>query len=100
MPVVIRSFEHLASDSMIWLVSTPILRENTMGRSGVSRLSSPSTNLTRGHAVRRLFRVPPCHEGTIHLQTPMPSPGLEPRPYANHYTGWATMWSFDVHFEL
>ncbi|GFT77031.1 hypothetical protein TNCV_1099211 [Trichonephila clavipes] len=30
---------------------------------------------------RRLSRVPPCHKGTIHLQTPMPSPGFEPRPY-------------------
>ncbi|GFU78469.1 hypothetical protein TNCV_2300811 [Trichonephila clavipes] len=44
---------------------------------------------------RLLFRVPPYHEGTIHLQTPMPSPGFEPRSHgiaasvANHYNGWA-----------
>ncbi|GFT95931.1 hypothetical protein TNCV_312581 [Trichonephila clavipes] len=41
----------------------------------------PSNNLTRGLAVRRLFRVPPCCKGTIHLQTYMPSPGFEPRLY-------------------
>ncbi|GFS63546.1 fibroblast growth factor receptor-like 1 [Trichonephila clavipes] len=49
--------------------------------SGASDLSFPSINLTRGPAARRLFRVPPCHEGTIHLQTSMPSPGFKPRPY-------------------
>ncbi|GFU00745.1 hypothetical protein TNCV_4818991 [Trichonephila clavipes] len=63
---------------------------------GAYHLSSPSTNLMRGLEARRLFRVPPCREGTIHLQTSMPSPGFEARPYgtaisvANHYTGWAT----------
>ncbi|GFX58028.1 hypothetical protein TNCV_4047861 [Trichonephila clavipes] len=47
-------------------------------------------------AARRLFKVPPCHEGTIHLQTSMSSPGFEPRlndtavSVANHYTGWTT----------
>ncbi|GFX21201.1 uncharacterized protein TNCV_4367801 [Trichonephila clavipes] len=52
----------------------------------------PPTNLTRGLAARRLFKVPPCREGTIHLQTSMSSPGLEPSPngtavsVANHYT--------------
>ncbi|GFT85095.1 hypothetical protein TNCV_791281 [Trichonephila clavipes] len=62
---------------------------------GAYHLSFPFTNLTRGHAARRLFRVPPCRKGTIHLQTSMPSPGFEPRPYGttvsvtNHYTGWA-----------
>ncbi|GFX97221.1 hypothetical protein TNCV_557111 [Trichonephila clavipes] len=30
-PVVNRSFEHHTGDSTIWLVSTPILRENTLG---------------------------------------------------------------------
>ncbi|GFT31335.1 hypothetical protein TNCV_607791 [Trichonephila clavipes] len=50
----------------------------------------------RGLATRRLFRVPPCCEGTIHLQTSMSSPGFEPRPYGtvvgvvSRYTGWAT----------
>ncbi|GFU51854.1 hypothetical protein TNCV_3733621 [Trichonephila clavipes] len=67
-----------------------------MGRSGEFHLSSPSTNLTRGLAARRLLRVPICHKGTIHLQTSLPSPGLELKPYgtavsvASHYTGWAT----------
>ncbi|GFT39224.1 hypothetical protein TNCV_2897431 [Trichonephila clavipes] len=42
--------------------------------------------------------VPPCRKGTIHLQTSIPSPGFEPRPYSkavsftNHYTGWAVPW--------
>ncbi|GFT13982.1 hypothetical protein TNCV_2616091 [Trichonephila clavipes] len=41
------------------------------------------------------FRVPPCSKGTIHLQSSMPSPRFEPKPYgtvisiANHYSGWA-----------
>ncbi|GFW83060.1 hypothetical protein TNCV_4604871 [Trichonephila clavipes] len=44
----------------------------------------------------RLIKVPPCREGTIHLQTSMSSPGFEPSPngtavsVANHYTGWET----------
>ncbi|GFY36762.1 hypothetical protein TNCV_2567241 [Trichonephila clavipes] len=57
--------------------------------------SGPPTNFTRGLVVRRLFRVPPCHEGPIHLQTSMPSPGFEPSLYGvvvsvtSYYTGWA-----------
>ncbi|GFS89738.1 DUF5641 domain-containing protein [Trichonephila clavipes] len=47
--------------------------------SGASHLSSPSDNLTRGLATQRIFRVPACD--TIHLQTSMPSPGFESRPY-------------------
>ncbi|GFT75316.1 hypothetical protein TNCV_967721 [Trichonephila clavipes] len=56
---------------------------------------SPSTKHTRGLAARWLFRVPQCRKGTIHLQTPLSSPGFEPSPYgiavsvANLYTGWA-----------
>ncbi|GFW31806.1 hypothetical protein TNCV_5039761 [Trichonephila clavipes] len=56
----------------------------------------PSTNLARRLAAQWLFRVPPCHEGTIHLQTSMSSPGFEPSPYCtavnvtNHCTGWVT----------
>ncbi|GFU40270.1 hypothetical protein TNCV_1733701 [Trichonephila clavipes] len=73
-----RSFEHLICDSTIWLDSTPIWRESTLGWSEASHLSSPSTNLTRGVVDRRLFRVPPCRAGTIHLQTSMSSPGFEP----------------------
>ncbi|GFV53040.1 hypothetical protein TNCV_4643991 [Trichonephila clavipes] len=56
--------------------------ENTpWGRSKPSHLSSLSTNLTRGLAARRLFRVFPSRESTIHSQTSMSSPGFEPRPY-------------------
>ncbi|GFU42974.1 hypothetical protein TNCV_3141181 [Trichonephila clavipes] len=45
--------------------------------------------------VVRLFRVPTCRKGTMHLLTSMPSLGSEPRPYATtvrvtgHCTGWA-----------
>ncbi|GFV77584.1 hypothetical protein TNCV_1071131 [Trichonephila clavipes] len=62
---------------------------------GDGLLSTPSTNFTRRLGSRRLFRVPPCREGTIHLQTSMPSPGFEPRLYGtavsvtNHYAEWA-----------
>ncbi|GFW15171.1 hypothetical protein TNCV_173181 [Trichonephila clavipes] len=104
-PVVSRSFEHHIGDSTIWLGFTPILRDDIWGRSWASHLSSPSTNLTRGLAVRRLLIVPPHREGTIHLQTSVPSPGFEPRPYAtavsvaNHYTGWATGYSATQGFD-
>ncbi|GFX32071.1 hypothetical protein TNCV_4099201 [Trichonephila clavipes] len=60
--------------------------------SKASHLPSPSTNLTRGLATRRLFSEPPCRKGTIHLQTSMPSLGFEPNPNGiavsatNHYT--------------
>ncbi|GFU65777.1 hypothetical protein TNCV_5059111 [Trichonephila clavipes] len=70
-------------------------REHPEG-SGVSHLSSSSTNITRGLAARSLFRLPPYHKSTIHLQTSMTSPEFEPRPYGtavnvtNHYTGWVT----------
>ncbi|GFW70118.1 hypothetical protein TNCV_2215701 [Trichonephila clavipes] len=40
----------------------------------------PPTNLTRGLAARRLFKVPPCREGTIHSQISMSSPEFEPSP--------------------
>ncbi|GFY26381.1 hypothetical protein TNCV_25781 [Trichonephila clavipes] len=94
--VVSHSFEHHTGDRMIWLGFTPILRENNLGWSGASHLSSPSTNLTRELAARRLFKVPPCHEGTIHLQTSMSSPGFESRldgtavSVDNLYAGWAS----------
>ncbi|GFT37326.1 transposable element Tcb1 transposase [Trichonephila clavipes] len=51
------------------------------GGLGASRLSSPTTNLTREPVARRLLRVAQCHEGTIHLQNSMTSPGFEPRLY-------------------
>ncbi|GFX97471.1 hypothetical protein TNCV_2840311 [Trichonephila clavipes] len=84
MSVVIRSFEHHTDDSTIWLFSTLILRENTLG---VVR-GLPSHERTC-----QLFRVPPCHKGTLHLQKSMLSSGFEPGPYGrevsvtNHYTG-------------
>ncbi|GFV21708.1 hypothetical protein TNCV_164391 [Trichonephila clavipes] len=62
------------------------------GMSGTSHLSFPSTNLTRGLAARRLFRVFPSRKFTLHLQASMSSPGFGPRPYgiavsvAGHYT--------------
>ncbi|GFU83803.1 hypothetical protein TNCV_1694731 [Trichonephila clavipes] len=89
-PTVSRSFDNHAGNT-IWLVSILILKEKTKNWPGASHLSSPSTKLTRGLEARWLFRVPPCHEVTVHLQTSMPSPGLEPRSYGiavripNHY---------------
>ncbi|GFW74817.1 hypothetical protein TNCV_5137961 [Trichonephila clavipes] len=88
--VVIRSFKHDTGDNMIWLLSTPILRERTES----SHFSSHSNNFTRELAARRMFRLTPCRKGTIHLQAFMPSPGFKPRSYGravivtNHYTGW------------
>ncbi|GFV95231.1 hypothetical protein TNCV_1293491 [Trichonephila clavipes] len=85
----------LQGDSTILLGSTPILRENILEViKGLPPLFS-FPNLTRGLAAKRLFKVPPCHKSTVHLQTSMPSSGFEPRPYGmavsftNHYTGWA-----------
>ncbi|GFU80373.1 hypothetical protein TNCV_3521461 [Trichonephila clavipes] len=53
-------------------VLPPYLEENTLWGARASHLSSPTTNLTRGLAARRNFRVPRCREVT----TPMPSLGL------------------------
>ncbi|GFY35233.1 uncharacterized protein TNCV_5046071 [Trichonephila clavipes] len=39
MPVVSRSFEHHTGDRTVWLISTPILREDTWGWSGASLFS-------------------------------------------------------------
>ncbi|GFV20211.1 hypothetical protein TNCV_4195091 [Trichonephila clavipes] len=72
----------------------PQFRGKTLwGWSEASYLSSFSTNHIRGFAARRLFRVPTCRKGTIHLQISMSSPGFEPGLYgttvsvANRYTG-------------
>ncbi|GFT17410.1 hypothetical protein TNCV_4806771 [Trichonephila clavipes] len=70
-------------------------KDNEEHPGDVSGLPSlyPFTNLTRGLAARRKFKVPPYRKGTIHLQTSTSSPGVEPRPYstavslANHCTG-------------
>ncbi|GFT90357.1 hypothetical protein TNCV_193501 [Trichonephila clavipes] len=59
-----------------------------------------------GLAAEWLFRVSPCREGTIHLQTFMPFPVFEPMPHGtavsvtNHYTGWATFKRNDRRYEL
>ncbi|GFX83612.1 hypothetical protein TNCV_325611 [Trichonephila clavipes] len=68
----------------------PLLRENTLEVVRASHLSSPSTNLTRGFVARRLFKVLPCREGTIHLRTSLFFPGLERRLNGTD-TGWATL---------
>ncbi|GFV01753.1 hypothetical protein TNCV_2024631 [Trichonephila clavipes] len=71
--------------------------EGEQGWVRTSHLSSPSTSLLRGLAAQRLFRVPPSHEGTVHLQTSALSPGFEPRAYGravsvtNLYTGWVAL---------
>ncbi|GFU86045.1 hypothetical protein TNCV_3070471 [Trichonephila clavipes] len=100
MPVVNRSFEHDTGDSKIWLVSTPILREDTWWWSGTSHFSTPSTNQTRGLAARRLFRVAPYRKGTIHLQTSMSSPGFEPSPYGTADIGFVLAVQTMVSFKL
>ncbi|GFV50973.1 hypothetical protein TNCV_302341 [Trichonephila clavipes] len=58
----------------------PNFEENTLEEQGLPFFSA-STNLTRGLATRWLFRVLQCREGTINLQTSMPSPGFKSRPY-------------------
>ncbi|GFV87887.1 hypothetical protein TNCV_781691 [Trichonephila clavipes] len=52
------------------------------GRSGASHLSAPSSKLTRRLAARWLFRVPPCRDGTFHVQASMPSLDSNPGPTA------------------
>ncbi|GFV59840.1 hypothetical protein TNCV_4739681 [Trichonephila clavipes] len=92
-----RLLEHHAGDSTILFGFDRISKENTLGGSGASHMSSPFTNLTRRLRALRLFRVSPCRKGPLHLQTSIPTQGFEPRPYgtsvsavsvANHYTGW------------
>ncbi|GFW91727.1 hypothetical protein TNCV_4501461 [Trichonephila clavipes] len=50
--------------------------------SGAFYLSSYSTNLLRGFADQRLFRVPPSCKCTIHLQKSLPSSPFEQVPTA------------------
>ncbi|GFW53528.1 HTH_Tnp_Tc3_2 domain-containing protein [Trichonephila clavipes] len=82
-PVVIGSFEHYT----IWLSSSFEGEHPGCGH-------GPPTNITRGLAVRRIFRVLLCRKGTIPLPTSTPSPGFEQRSYGsvvsvnNRYTGW------------
>ncbi|GFV57424.1 hypothetical protein TNCV_1608691 [Trichonephila clavipes] len=75
---------------------SPHVRGRTPWRcSEASHLSSPSANLTREFAPRRLCKVTPCIKSTIRLQTSMTSPRYEPIPFGtasvtNPYTGWGT----------
>ncbi|GFT59299.1 hypothetical protein TNCV_3892291 [Trichonephila clavipes] len=95
--VELKSLDAVQPEDRIMLGFTPILREETLGVVRGFLPLFPSTNLTRRHSARRLFKVPPCREDTVHLQTSMSSPGFEPRPnstavrIANHYTGWVTV---------
>ncbi|GFW23863.1 hypothetical protein TNCV_945481 [Trichonephila clavipes] len=76
-----------ASSSSV--IPTPLAHADNQGE-GHPGEALLHTNLTRGLAAGRLFRVNPCHAGTIHLQTSMAAPGFEPSPYctaifvANH----------------
>ncbi|GFT77698.1 hypothetical protein TNCV_4245651 [Trichonephila clavipes] len=93
-PVVSRRFEHHTGDRMISLVSTPILRENTLGvAKGLPPLIPLPPTSREDLQLDGYLKHPPCREGTVLLQTSMPPPGFEPRPNgtdvsdANHYTG-------------
>ncbi|GFW60550.1 hypothetical protein TNCV_568981 [Trichonephila clavipes] len=56
--VVIRSLEHHAGDRTFGLVSSPLLREKTLGVwLGTSHLASASINRSRELAARRLVRA-------------------------------------------
>ncbi|GFU19968.1 hypothetical protein TNCV_2705971 [Trichonephila clavipes] len=57
-PVVCRSFEHHAGYRTIYLDFTSLLRRTPWGVIRGLPPSSPSTNITRGLAARRLFKVP------------------------------------------
>ncbi|GFV06719.1 putative DD41D transposase [Trichonephila clavipes] len=93
MPVSL-SFEHQAGDSTILLGTTPNFRENILDV--VRDLPSPSTDLTRGLAARRLFRVAPFREAARgplatdhvilnHGQVTWTTPELAP-PSPNYHT--------------
>ncbi|GFU13576.1 hypothetical protein TNCV_938511 [Trichonephila clavipes] len=90
--VVSRSFEHHSSDTTIWLDSPQFRGLILWGWSEATHHSSPSANLTRSLAARRLFRVLPSHAGS-HIQTTMSSLGFKSSPYGtavsviNHHTG-------------
>ncbi|GFX21105.1 hypothetical protein TNCV_4366851 [Trichonephila clavipes] len=64
------SFEHHTGDCVIWLDSTPILRENIL--EVVKAFHQP-------HKRTCGWTAPGC-KGTIRLQTFMPSLGFKPRP--------------------
>ncbi|GFU05257.1 hypothetical protein TNCV_575591 [Trichonephila clavipes] len=71
-------------DRTIWLGSTSILRGNTLegGQGPQASLPHPPPTREDLRLDKDLECLPPhtpCHEGTIHLLTPMPSPGFNPR---------------------
>ncbi|GFX24158.1 hypothetical protein TNCV_2436511 [Trichonephila clavipes] len=74
---------------MIWLSSPPNFEEEHPG--GWSEASHLSSSLNLVEA-RRIFRVPTCRTGTIHLQTPMPSTGFIPRPYGTAFNVTNQAW--------
>ncbi|GFU26748.1 hypothetical protein TNCV_1838071 [Trichonephila clavipes] len=84
-------FKHHASDRTILVGSTKSLKNTLLMFMIRPYLSSSSTNLTRGLAARRLFRISLCHEGAQHLQTAMPSPGFELRPFGNAFSSLTTI---------
>ncbi|GFW23101.1 hypothetical protein TNCV_3802021 [Trichonephila clavipes] len=94
-PVVSLSFKHHAGDCTIWLVSTLILRENTLG---LVRGFPPLFPFHKPHErLDSYLEYPPPSHATkaIHLLPSMPSPGFESRPYGtavsftNRFIGWA-----------
>ncbi|GFW61464.1 hypothetical protein TNCV_347121 [Trichonephila clavipes] len=103
MPVVNRGLEHHADDSTLRLVPLflSIFRENTMGWSVASQLSSPSTNLTRGPAARRYLEYPHTTK-TLYIYMNV-SQGFKPRFYdttisvAKHFTECAQILSDSCH---
>ncbi|GFT57137.1 hypothetical protein TNCV_1691691 [Trichonephila clavipes] len=80
--IVSRTFQYHTGGRTIWLVSTPILTENTLG---IVRVLPPLFPFhqpqERTCGSQGLFKVLPWRKSTIHLQTSMPSPGYKPRPY-------------------
>ncbi|GFV63460.1 hypothetical protein TNCV_112451 [Trichonephila clavipes] len=74
-----RSFEHHTGHSTILPVPPQFLK-NILGsvhRWPPNTLPVPPT--TREDP--RIFRLPPCHTDTMHIQTSMRFPGFEPRHY-------------------
>ncbi|GFX39609.1 hypothetical protein TNCV_2103531 [Trichonephila clavipes] len=65
-PVVDHSFKHHAGDSTI----LALFHSNLEGEHSGGGQRPPTSLLTMGLAARRLFRVPPCHEGTFIYKHP------------------------------
>ncbi|GFX45068.1 hypothetical protein TNCV_3431161 [Trichonephila clavipes] len=70
----------------------PQIRGRTLwGWSEVSHLSSPSTNLTRGIAARRLFRVPHAAQGLYIYKHPYLLRDSNPVPTAQQSASLTTV---------